>query len=142
MQLTARQATLLHGWMNARPFLTWADVRAKGLLLPRLAELGLRARDLAAMQPDPKEWAAHAGAEPCHARFMLAWPANPLADLGADLADVIALKPSAVELRGMGVTHAQLVAAGMVEERFERMFRFSDDEWGMLGKKPPLLQKQ
>ena len=78
MQLTARQATLLHGWMNARPFLTWADVRAKGLLLPRLAELGLRARDLAAMQPDPKEWAAHAGAEPCHARFMLAWPANPL----------------------------------------------------------------
>ena len=135
MLLTARQAIHLHGWWRARPFLTWDDVLAKKITIDRLMGVGCRARDVVTMQPDPREWAAHAGATVEHVRYMLAWPAHPLRDLGADLADMLAHKFTAVELMQMGVTHADLVAVGMTP-RFEAMFKFTDEEWAALGKVP------
>jgi hypothetical protein len=134
MRLTSRQATLIHGWLRVREFLTWDDVLDKNLTLGRLIELGCRARDVMTMQPDPREWALHAGATVEHARYMMhAWPAHPLRDLGADLGDVLAQRFTAYELVQMGVTHAELVGAGM-GARFEGMFKFSEEEWACLGK--------
>lgn len=133
MHLTARQATLLHGWWQARQFLTWDDVLSKKLTLGRLMGVGCRARDVMTMQPNPQEWAKHAGATVEHARYMKHWPAHPLRDLGADLADMLAQKFTPAELLEMGVTHADLVLAGMTA-RFESMFKFAPGEWELLGK--------
>ena len=69
MQLTARQATLLHGWMRARPFLTWDDVVQKRITLDNLIDAGCRARDVVTMQPCARLWAVHAGANIVHARW-------------------------------------------------------------------------
>ena len=134
MQLTARQATLLHGWMRARPFLTWDDVVQTRLTLDNLIDAGCRARDVVTMQPNARLWAVHAGANIVHARWMLqAWPAHPLRDLGADLGDMLSHKFTAAELVQMGVTHGDLVRAGMTA-RFEGMFKFAEWEWELLGR--------
>ena len=134
MHLTARQATLLHGWWDARPFLTWDDMLARKLTLDDLIRAGCRAREVMTMQPDPKEWFRHAGAGVRHVRYMLAWPAHPIRDLGADLGDMLSLKPTAEDLVAMGVTYADLVRAGM-NPRFEAMFKFAEWEWELVGKK-------
>ena len=135
MQLTARQATLLHGWIRARQYLTWDDVLQKRLTLDSLISAGCRARDVVTMQPNARLWAVHAGASITHARYMMqAWPAHPLRDLGADLGDVLAQKFTAAELVQMGVTHGDLVRAGMTA-RFEGMFKFAEWEWETLGKR-------
>lgn len=134
MQLTARQATLLHGWWRVRPFLTWDDVVNNRLSLEHLISAGCRARDVVTMQPDARLWAVHAGATVAHARYMMqAWPAHPLRDLGADLGDVLAHKFTAAELVQMGVTYGDLVRAGMTT-RFEGMFKFAGWEWEWLGR--------
>ena len=91
------------------------------------------AASLAMLQPDPAEWVTHAGATLRHIRFLQALRANPFEHFGADLADVLSLELTFVELMRMGVTYAQLRAAGM-DENTERMFRLDEEEWGMLGK--------
>ena len=57
---------------------------------------------------------------------MIIWPANPFTHLGADLADVLSMKLSAVEMIRMDVTHSQLVTNGMTG-RTESMFRFNEE---------------
>ena len=133
-RLTPRQSTLLHGWLNPIPTLTWDDVKRRKLTVDFLLEKAkLRPSDLVVLQPDPRQWVQHAGAGIKHTRLMIPWPANPFTHLGADLADVLSMKLTAVELVRMDVTYTQLVANGL-NERTERMFRFDEEEWKMLGK--------
>ena len=133
--LTPRQSTLIHGWLAPVPTLTWSDVlKSKNLTIDfLLTEAKLRPSDLVVIQPDPAQWAKHAGASLKHARIMTAWPANPFTHLGADLADVLSMKLTAEEMVRMDVTYRQLLSNGM-NDRTERLFRFDTEEWGMLGK--------
>lgn len=133
--LTPRQSTLIHGWLAPVPTLTWSDVlKSKKLTIDfLLTEAQLRPSDLVVIQPDPAQWAKHAGASLKHARIMTAWPANPFTHLGADLADVLSMKLTAEEMVRMDVTYRQLLSNGM-NDRTERLFRFDTEEWGMLGK--------
>ena len=136
IRLTPRQSTLIHGWLNPVPTLSWEDVVVRRRRLSfefLLTTTKLRPADLVALQPDPQQWVQHAGAGLAHARQMMMWPANPFTHLGADLADVLSMKLTAVEMVRMGVTHGQLVANGM-NEQTERLFRFDEEEWSMLGK--------
>lgn len=137
--ITALQSIRIFGWRDPRPILVWDDVLKHRLTLDLLLGLGLRVSDLVLLQPDPAQWAAHAGAKLAHARLMMRWPANPFTHLGADLADVLSLGFTASDLIRMGVTHAQLVRHGMTE-RTEQMFKFDREEWAMLGRRGPLAQ--
>ena len=135
IKLTPRQSTLLHGWLNPVPTLRWEDVKKRKLTVDFLLEKAkLSPSDLVVLQPDPRQWVQHAGASLKHTRLMIIWPANPFTHLGADLADVLSMKLTSVELVRMDVTYSQLIANGL-NERTERMFRFDEEEWGMLGKK-------
>ena len=131
--LTPPQSTRIFGWWDPRPTLSWADVLRLRLTVDRLIALRVDAASLAMIQPDPAEWVSHAGATLRHVRFMQPLHANPFEHFGADLADVLSLKPTFVELMRMGVTHAQLRAAGMSEVT-ERMFGLDEEEWKMLGR--------
>lgn len=135
IKLTPRQSTLLHGWLSPVPTLTWEDVKRRKLTVDFLLEKAkLRPSDLVVLQPDPRQWVQHAGASLKHTRMMIIWPANPFTHLGADLADVLSMKLTAMDLVRMDVTYSQLTANGL-NERTERMFRFDEEEWRMLGKK-------
>ena len=131
--LTPLQSTQIFGWWDLRPTLTWTDVRRLLLTLDRLISLRVAATSLAMIQPDPAEWVEHAGATLRHARFMQPLGANPFEHFNADLADVLSLEPTFIELMRMGVTYRQLRAAGM-SEATERMFKLDEEEWGMLGR--------
>jgi hypothetical protein len=133
--LTPRQSTLIHGWFSPVPTLTWNDVKRKKLTLDFLLNAKLRPSDLVVLQPDPKQWVQHAGASLKHARQMITWPANPFTHLGGDLADVLSMKLSIEEMIRMDITHTQLVANGMSEQT-ERLFRFDEEEWILMGKPP------
>ena len=134
INLTARQATLLTGWLNPQPTITWSDALRLHLTLDSFLSAKVRPSDLVTLQPDPLQWVQHAGAGLKHARVMMAWSANPFSHMGADLADVISLKLSAEEMMRMGISYEQLVLNGMTE-RTEKMFRLGgEEEWAMLGK--------
>lgn len=133
VHLTARQSTLIFGWLNTREELVWNDVLRLKLTLDKLVSFGLNATDLIVIQPNPMEWVKHAGAGLKHARFMQPWGANPFVHFGADLADVLSMKLSLAEMLRMDISYKQLVAKGM-NEYTEGMFKFDSDEWAMLGK--------
>ena len=134
INLTARQATLLTGWLHPRPTITWADALSLNLTLDSFLAAKVRPADLVLLQPDPAQWVQHAGAGLKHVRVMMPWAANPFVHLGADLADVISLKLSVEEMMRMGITYEQLVMHGMTE-RTEMIFRLGgEEEWAMLGK--------
>ena len=133
VKLTSLQSFRIFGWRNLRPILVWNDVLQHKLTLDGLLASGLRPSHLVLVQPDPVQWTAHAGAKLGHARLMMHWPANPITHLGADLGDMIASRFTPTELVRMEVTYAQLVKSGM-SERTERMFKFDDEEWAVLGK--------
>ena len=71
---------------------------------------------------------------------MITWPANPFTHLGADLADVLTMKLSALEMVRMDITYSQLKAYGM-NESTERLFRYDSDEWEMIGKTKQLSDR-
>jgi hypothetical protein len=134
MQLSPRQSILLFGWWNPRPRLTWGLVVGKKLTIDAIIAVGIKGPDLVLVQPDPSMWVKHAGATfKKHARFMIPWPANPFIHFKADLADVLSLQPSPVELVRMDVNYTQLVRHGLTD-RTEAMFRFDEDDWMFLGK--------
>ena len=134
INLTARQATLLTGWLNPQPTITWSDALRLHLTLDSFLSAKVPTSSLITLQPDPLQWVQHAGAGLKHARVMMAWSANPFSHMGADLADVISLKLSAEEMMRMGISYEQLVLNGMTE-RTEKMFRLGgEEEWEMLGK--------
>jgi len=132
-QLTPRQSTLIFGWFNPLPVLLWNDVVRLGLTLDKLIGYGLHAPDLVIVQPDPAQWVKHAGAELKHARFMLAWGANPFRNFGADLADVIGMGLSVTEMVRMDIDYAQLREHGLTD-RTEGLFKFDEMDWAILGK--------
>lgn len=134
VHLTARQSTLIFGWLNTREELVWNDVLRLKLTLDKLVSFGLNATDLIVIQPNPMEWVKHAGAGLKHARFMQPWGANPFVHFGADLADVLSMKLSLAEMLRMDISYKQLVAKGM-NEYTEGMFKFDSDECAMLGKR-------
>jgi hypothetical protein len=111
----------------------WSDVIRFGLTLDKLIEYGLQAPDLVIVQPDPAQWVQHAGAGFKHARFMLAWGANPFRHFGADLADVIGMGLTVTEMVRMDIDYAQLRENGLTE-RTEGMFKFDEVDWAILGK--------
>ena len=59
--------------------------------------------------------------------------ANPFIHFNADLADVLSMGLNSTELMRMGVTYSQLLAVGMTEAT-EKMFKFDEEEWEMLGR--------
>ena len=133
VHLTPRQSTLIFGWLDPRPTLSWDDVLRLKLSLDTLITYRLRAADLATVQPDPAQWVQHAHAGLKHARFLLPLGANPFVHFGADLADVIGMRLTLAEMLQMGVTFQQLRRYGLTD-RTEEMFRLDDIEWEMLGK--------
>ena len=133
MQLTARQATLLHGWLWTKPTLTWKDIVSRKLTFQQLVNVGISIREMVTMQADPAEWVRHAQAGQRHLRLMIEWPANPFQHFGMDLADLLAMRLSVDELVRMDVTYEQLKKNGL-NPRMELMFKFSPEEWDVLGR--------
>ena len=133
IMLTPRQSTLIHGWLNSIPTLTWNDVKRRRLTIENLLAANLRPADLVTLQTDPSQWVKHAGAQLKHIRIMIIWPANPFKHFNADLADVLSMKFTSIEMIRMDVTYNQLVSHGM-NELTKRMFHFDSEEWSMLGR--------
>ena len=133
MILTARQATLIHGWIHTKPTLEWADIVTRKHTFDSLLAAGLTTNELLTIQPDPAQWAKHGGACLKHLRQMILWPANPFEHFSADLADLLAVHLTVDELVRMNVTYDQLVRSGMTA-RTESMFKFCKEEWEVLGK--------
>ena len=133
MQLTARQSTMLHGWLWTKPTLTWKDVLLHKLTFDKLLAAGVSVREMVTMQADPAEWVKHTGVGMRHLRLMIDWPANPFEHFGADLADLLSMRLTVDELVRMDVTYDQLVRNGM-SARTEAMFKFCPEEWAVLGK--------
>ena len=133
MQLTARQATLLHGWLWTKPTLTWKDIVSRKLTFQQLMNVGIPIREMVTLQADPKEWVKHAQVGHRHLRLMIEWPANPFDHFGMDLADLLAMRLSVDELVRMDVTYEQLKKNGL-NARTEAMFKFCPEEWEILGK--------
>ena len=133
MYLTARQATLLHGWIFTKPTLTWNDVLSRKLTFEKLLNTGISIREMVTMQADPQEWVDHAYAGLRHLRLMMKWPANPFTHFGADLADLLSMRLSVDELVQMEVTYDQLKMNGL-NPRTEAMFKFRQEEWEVLGR--------
>ena len=132
MYLTARQATLLHGWLWTKPTLSWRDVVTRKLTFQELINVGIPIREMVTMQADPKEWVKHAQAGIRHLPLMIEWPANPFDHFGMDLADLLSMRLSVVDLVRMDVTYDQLRRNGL-SPRTEAMFKFSPEEWELLG---------
>jgi hypothetical protein len=128
--LTARQSTLIFGWFDPRPTLSWGDVVRLKLALDTLIAYGLRSAEVLSIQPDAAQWVKHAGAGLKHARFLLA---NPFVYFRADLADVMGMGLTLKEMLRMGITHAELRRHGMTD-RMEAFFKLDEVEWQMLGK--------
>jgi hypothetical protein len=133
MQLTARQATLVHGWIRTKPTLNWPDVVSLKHTMDSLLAIGLTANELLTIQPDPAHWTRQGGATLKHLRLMMLWPANPFEHFHADLADLLGLHLKVDELVRMNVTYDQLVRNGMTA-RTESMFKFCKEEWAVMGK--------
>ena len=134
LRLSPAQSTGVHGWgLNLKTTLTWTDVEDReDINLDLLLGLGIRPQDLARIQPCVRKWVLHAGANPGHAKEMLAWPAHPLKDLQGELSDVIMLKATSKQLKVMGVTYADLKEVGMTPETM-RLLSLSFQGWIDMG---------
>jgi hypothetical protein len=134
IHLTAAQATGIHRWGSMlKTTLTWRDVEDReDITFDLLLSMSINPRDMQRMQPDVRLWVQHAHCTPAHAKAMLAWPANPISDLGGDLADVIAMRATSKQLKTMGVTYRQLMDVGMTPDTM-RLIGLNFQGWIDLG---------
>lgn len=116
IKLTPAQSTGVHGWgVRLKTTLTWEDIAEnEDIDFDLLMRLEVSPRELRRLNPVVSDWVRFAGCRAAHAKDMLPWPANPILDLGGDLADVINLKATSKELRAMGVTYDQLRDVGLI----------------------------
>jgi hypothetical protein len=134
IRLTPGQSVYLHGWFTPLETLSWGDVVAKpAITFDRCRSANLSLAQLHALQPDGAEWVRHGEVGLRHAEDMAGlWGLHPLADLRADLADLLALRPASAALRKMGVTYDDLVGVGMTPETMV-LFGFTALGWASLG---------
>jgi hypothetical protein len=134
VRLTPGQSVYLHGWWTPLETLSWGDVVAKeAITFDRCRAANLSLAQLHALQPDGAEWVRHGGVGLRHAEDMAAlWRLHPLADLRADLADLLALRPASAALRKMGVSYDDLVGVGMTPETMV-LFGYTALGWASLG---------
>lgn len=132
--LTPGQAVTIHGWLNARQALMWADVLGakKDLTFQKLLGYNISEQDLYILQPDLQAWirTERATLEDCPK--MRAWDAHPIRDFKADLADIVRMRwPHDVLIR-MGVDYDELLGLGLTPETMN-LFAFTLMMWASLG---------
>ena len=113
--LTPGQAVYIHGWLNPRTTLSWADVLAKDTLTLRfLAGANVTLERLHHLQPDGPAWvqAQRAGLDDCPA-MREQWRLHPLRDFGADLGDLINARWPPELMASMGLTYSDFLHAGL-----------------------------
>ena len=133
--LTPGQAVTIHGWMRPKQTLTWTDVLAnEGLTMEYLHTVTKIPKELLhRMQPDIKCWVQAGRVALADApSFMHVWAAHPIKDLKADLGDIINLNWDAKTARQAGLTHTDLIDAGMTHEMMA-VFKYTLYEWSTLG---------
>jgi hypothetical protein len=115
--LTAAQSVKLFGWWR-QPILTlsWNDVKQHAFTWRQMRALGLEAGQLRRLQPDKHEWLQRGGIQVSDLLDMTVFPVNPLTDFGVDLTELWALRCSAGQMAGMGITFDHLVAKGITPQ--------------------------
>ena len=133
LKLTPGQAVYLHGWLEARRTLRWADILANpALTFARLLSARLTPLSLHQLQPDVGAWIKHRRAQIEDCSNMEPWSAHPIKDFHADLADLIALRWSPECLIRMGVSYTDLVEAGLTPANMA-LFDFTLLGWCQIG---------
>ena len=117
VSLTAVQSVKLFGWWR-QPILTlsWNDVKQQHFTWRQLRALGIEAAQLKRLQPDKHEWLQRGGIQVSDLLDMTVFPVNPLTDFGVDLAELWALRCSATQMAGMGITFDHLLAKGITPQ--------------------------
>ena len=132
--LTAGQAVTIHGWLNPKEWLTWADVAGnEKLTLVFLPKHARRPKELLhRLQPDVTAWRALGKVGVEDLALLSPWGVHPIRDLKANLGDLIHMRWSAQALAKTGMTYADLVEAGMTPLNMG-MFGYTLYDWGQLG---------
>ena len=129
VSLTAVQSVKLFGWWR-QPILTlsWNDVKQQHFTWRQLRALGIEAAQLKRLQPDKHEWLQRGGIQVSDLLDMTVFPVNPLTDFGVDLAELWALRCSAAQMAGMGITFDHLLAKGITPQIMSA-FAFTLSDW-------------
>ena len=132
VSLTAVQSVKLFGWWR-QPILTlsWNDVKQQHFTWRQLRALGIEAAQLKRLQPDKHEWLQRGGIQVSDLLDMTVFPVNPLTDFGVDLAELWALRCSATQMAGMGITFDHLLAKGITPQIMSA-FAFTLSDWAEL----------
>ena len=133
LKLTPGQAVYLHGWLEARRTLRWADVLVnQSLTFARMRSANLSPTSLHELQPDISAWTKHRLALLEDCPDMEPWSAHPIKDFRADLADLISMRWPPELLVRMGVTYADLVDIGLTPANMA-LFDFTLLGWAHVG---------
>jgi len=133
IELTDGQAVTIHGWWNARNYLTWAEVlKLKGVKFSTLTSYGISDHSLFLLQPDLHAWLINSKAELSDCPAMRLWDAHPIRDFKADLADIIRLSWPPETLARMGVLYDDLLGIGLTPETM-LLFNFTLVNWATVG---------
>lgn len=135
LKLTPGQSCYLHGWLNPKPTLCWADVRGNpSLTLRNLVSAGIDLDDLHHLQPETAQWvkAGRVTIADCPAMAEL-WGAHPVRDFKADLGDIAGFKWSAETMRGVGLSYAELVELGLTPGSMVVFTHITLHGWAQLG---------
>ena len=134
IRLSPAQATGVHGWGDRlKTTLSWKDVEDhEDVDFDLLMHVNICPKELKKMNGNVSTWVQHAGCRAHHAKDMLAWPAHPIMELGADLSDLIGLRATSKQLKTMGVTYQQMREIGLTPETM-RLMALSFQGWIDLG---------
>ena len=135
LKLTPGQSCYLHGWLNPKQTLCWADIRKnQALSLQNLLSTGLDLDDLHKLQPDVSEWvkAGRVTIADCPLMADL-WGAHPVRHFNADLGDVAGFRWSAETMLRAGLTYAELVDLGLTPQSMVVFTHITLCGWAQLG---------
>lgn len=135
--LTAGQSVSLHGWLSPRQTLTWRDVcDNETITFEKCRACNISLKQLHQLQSDVKQWVAHGSVSFRHAYDMhRIWQINPLADMKADLADILSMQWGSETIRSLNITYTDLRRVGMTPETMQ-LFGFTLAGWTSLGFTP------
>jgi len=135
LKLTPGQSCYLHGWMNPKPTLCWADIKANPTLtLQNLLSAGLDLDDLHHVQPEVSEWVAAGRVTIADCPLMAdLWGAHPVRDFKADLGDIAGFKWAPDVMLRTGLSYAELVELGLTPQSMVVFTHVTLHGWSQLG---------
>jgi hypothetical protein len=144
IRLTAEQSVGLHGFSRAKGTLTWKDFKMRSsrrsdsrgkITFSRCVALGVPVHKLYAMQPDLRQWIAHAEVTVADCVDMRLWSPNPFLHFDCKLGDLIVHRnvvPPEVLIR-TGVTVTDMCDRYGLDGELMAMLHYAPEDWIALG---------